>query len=133
MNPRTYNFLDRIVLQFDQAVRTVAGHPHSTGRPNPANTTKDSELNDSERLHTIRLMRVNHTGEVCAQALYQGQALTAHNIAVRAALEQSSAEENDHLIWCESRIKQLGGHPSVLNSLFYTASFIILILVFPSL
>jgi ubiquinone biosynthesis monooxygenase Coq7 len=83
----------------------------------------DSELDEPTARHVAGLMRINHTGEVCAQALYQGQALTAKLPDVRAAMEHAADEEIDHLAWCEQRIRQLGSHPSVLNPLFYGLSF----------
>lgn len=124
-------FVDRLIMQFDRTLRTLAGTPSGTDRANPADKLEEDiradedALTDSERLLSGRLMRVNHTGEVCAQALYQGQALTARSAEVRDALTQSALEENDHLNWCETRIKQLGSHTSVLNPLFYFGSFII--------
>ena len=83
----------------------------------------DHPLDDKAARHVAGLMRINHTGEVCAQALYQGQALTAKLPQVREAMEQSAEEEIDHLAWCEQRIRQLGSHTSVLNPLFYGMSF----------
>jgi len=83
----------------------------------------EAELSESETRHVAGLMRINHTGEVCAQALYQGQALTARLPQVRRAMEQAADEEIDHLAWCEQRIRQLGSHTSVLNPLFYGLSF----------
>jgi ubiquinone biosynthesis monooxygenase Coq7 len=122
---RDYNPVDRLLIQFDQAVRTVFGHPQVTERPNPAGGQPDLELSEQERDHTARLMRINHTGEVCAQALYQGQALTARLPDVRAAMERSAQEENDHLAWCESRLQELGDRKSLLNPFWYAGSFAI--------
>ncbi|MFO1431366.1 MAG: 2-polyprenyl-3-methyl-6-methoxy-1,4-benzoquinone monooxygenase [Candidatus Competibacteraceae bacterium] len=120
-----YTAIDNLLINFDQAVRTVFGHPPSTGRPNPADQAWEAELNEVEQQKAARLMRVNHTGEVCAQALYQGQALTASQPEVRAQLEQAAMEENDHLNWCETRLEELGSHTSVLNPLFYAGSFLL--------
>jgi ubiquinone biosynthesis monooxygenase Coq7 len=125
MTSYSYRFFDRILMPLDQAVRTVFLSSQTSARPNPAAVIDETELDTEERLHSSRLMRVNHTGEICAQALYQGQAMTAKSASVREAMHQSSVEENDHLIWCESRIRQLQGRTSRLNPLFYAGSFII--------
>jgi ubiquinone biosynthesis monooxygenase Coq7 len=123
MSERHYTAFDQVLVNFDQAVRTLFGRPKVTERRNPAELHTDVDLNDDERRHIGRLMRVNHTGEVCAQALYQGQALTARNASVREGLERSAREENDHLAWCEQRIDELGGRKSLLNPLWYAGSF----------
>ncbi len=120
---RDYSNADHLLLNLDQALRTLFGTPKVTDRPNPAETLSEAELSDGERDHISRLMRINHTGEVCAQGLYQGQALTARDEAVRSSMEQSAAEENDHLDWCERRVHELGGRLSPLNPLFYAGSF----------
>jgi 3-demethoxyubiquinol 3-hydroxylase len=125
MNSRTYSAFDRLIMNFDQAVRTLAGRPLATGRPNPADDREESELSESEKTESMRLMRVNHAGEVSAQALYQGQALTARLEAVRGAMERAAGEENDHLDWCEQRVTELGGHVSYLNPVWYLGSFAI--------
>jgi ubiquinone biosynthesis monooxygenase Coq7 len=123
MSSRSYNFIDRTLMHLDQAIRTLSGQPCVTTRPDPALAVEDTELAAAEQRRSSRLMRVNHTGEVCAQALYQGQALTARSDFVRTAMAQSSIEENDHLVWCKNRIDQLHGHTSLLNPLFYAGSF----------
>ena len=123
MSGRDINAVDQLIVNVDQAVRTLFGRPKVTERSNPANDIPDTELNEAERGHLARLMRINHTGEVCAQALYQGQALTARRPEVKQAMERSAAEENDHLDWCEQRVEELGGHTSLLNPLFYAGSF----------
>jgi len=120
---RNYTSADRLVINFDQALRTLFGRPLVTERPNPAEGCERSELPESQRDHVARLMRINHTGEVCAQALYQGQALTARRPEVRRSMERSAAEENDHLAWCERRVEELGGRLSLLNPLWYAGSF----------
>lgn len=125
MNTRHYTPIDTLLINLDQALRAVAGQPATTGRPNPAGRAPAADLGSDEKLLAARLMRVNHTGEVCAQALYQGQALTARLDAVRDRLEQASNEENDHLEWCETRLKELDSRPSVLNPLFYAGAFTI--------
>jgi 3-demethoxyubiquinol 3-hydroxylase len=123
--PRVYSHFDRFIMQIDQAVQTVFGQPKVTERANPAAALADVDLSKAQRDHTARLMRINHTGEVCAQALYQGQALTARDPAVKSGMERSAMEENDHLEWCETRIKELGGRTSLLNPLWYAGSFAI--------
>ena len=125
MNARHYNSVDNLLISLDQAVRTVIGHPQATGRPHPADRATEIELSPAEQREAARLMRINHTGEVCAQALYQGQALTARLETVKESMEESAAEENDHLLWCEERVKELGSHTSLLNPLFYGGSFLI--------
>lgn len=122
MTSRNYNRADELIDQFDTGLRTLFGRPAVTERANPAHNVEESELSDTEKDHIARLMRINHTGEVCAQALYQGQALTAKDPKVRISMERSAAEENDHLDWCEHRVKELGGRLSLLNPLWYTGS-----------
>ncbi|NLQ18375.1 2-polyprenyl-3-methyl-6-methoxy-1,4-benzoquinone monooxygenase [Marinomonas sp. M1K-6] len=119
------SFLDNAVLQFDRALQTLIPHAAKAQRPSPANALKEAELNTHERKHAAGLMRINHTGEVCAQALYAGQATTAKLPAVREEMQHSADEEIDHLVWCEQRLYDLGSRPSLLNPLFYSASFII--------
>jgi ubiquinone biosynthesis monooxygenase Coq7 len=125
MTERDYTPFDRLMMNVDQAVRTLFGAPEVTERPNPAQSVPDTELSDAERDHVARLMRINHTGEVCAQALYQGQALTARLNEVRDSMERAALEENDHLDWCDTRIRELGGRTSLLNPLWYAGSFAI--------
>jgi len=125
MNTRDYSPLDRLLINLDHAVRTVFGRPQTTERPDPAEGLPEAELSDSQRKHVARLMRINHTGEVCAQALYQGQALTAHRPETREGMARSAQEENDHLDWCERRIEELGDRKSLLNPLWYAGSFAI--------
>lgn len=116
--------VDRLIGELDRALRAVAGVAHAN-RPSPADGVSDKEINDEERLHAAALMRVNHVGEVCAQALYQGQSLTARDPAARQALEQAAREEEDHLAWSAERIRELGGRPSLLNPLWYAGAFAI--------
>ncbi len=125
MPARTYTLADRLVMNLDQGLRTVFGRPVTTERPDPARGVAEGGLTEPERKLAGRLMRVNHSGEVAAQALYQGQALTAELPRVRATMERAAQEENDHLAWCETRIRQLGTHKSLLNPLWYTGSFAI--------
>jgi len=123
MSTRHFSPLDRVLVNLDQAVRTVFGRLQTTGRPDPGAGIAEAELSEQERKHIARLMRINHTGEVCAQALYQGQALTARRPEVRRSLERSAQEENDHLQWCETRIIELDDRKSFLNPLWYAGSF----------
>ena len=120
---RQYSQIDQLIGNFDQALRTLFGRPLTTGRPNPGDVAAPVELTDHARQASARFMRINHTGEVCAQALYQGQALTARLENVREGLDRAAQEENDHLAWCEQRIHELGSHTSYLNPLFYAGSF----------
>ena len=124
MGNRHYSLTDTFLINIDQALRTVFNHRQTTGRANPG-LVQQSTLNSAERRQAARLMRVNHTGEVCAQALYQGQALGAEHTAVRASMRQAAAEENDHLAWCNTRLRELGSRPSILNPVFYAGSFCI--------
>lgn len=125
MQQRHYSPFDSFLLQFDQAVRTCFGHPPTTARCNPASQIEDSPLSDTQRQHVASLMRINHAGEVSAQALYQGQALTARLDKVRDSMEQAAKEENDHLDWCETRLNELGSHTSYLTPFWYAGSFAI--------
>jgi len=126
MQRRQYSPFDHLVMSADQALRTLAGKPLVTERPNPAQACAEQpELTEAEKDESIRLMRVNHSGEVAAQALYQGQALTARLDAVRERMERAAAEENDHLEWCEQRVRELGGRLSLLNPVWYLGSFAI--------
>ncbi len=120
---RHYSPADRLLMQADSALRTLLPFSGQPARPSPAVLKNEAELSESETRHVAGLMRINHTGEVCAQALYQGQALTARLPQVRWAMEKAADEEIDHLAWCEQRIRQLGSHTSVLNPLFYGLSF----------
>jgi ubiquinone biosynthesis monooxygenase Coq7 len=114
--------IDRVIGEFDRALRAVAGVAHAA-RPSPADDVAEAEMNEAERTHAAALMRVNHVGEVCAQALYQGQALTARDKAMAEELEKAAREEEDHLAWSADRIRELGGRPSLLNPLWYAGSF----------
>jgi ubiquinone biosynthesis monooxygenase Coq7 len=114
--------LDRLIGELDRALRAVAAIPEPA-RESPAAAVEESELSATEREHAAALMRVNHVGEVCAQALYQGQAVTARDESTREALESAAREEQDHLAWCARRIGELGGRTSLLNPLWYGASF----------
>ncbi|HVT63332.1 MAG TPA: 2-polyprenyl-3-methyl-6-methoxy-1,4-benzoquinone monooxygenase, partial [Legionellaceae bacterium] len=111
---------------FDTALRTVfKPHERTTSRPIPGADLPEAALSAAQKQHIAALMRVNHAGEVSAQALYQGQALTAKTPSIRQHLQQAADEEIDHLAWCEQRLKELNAKPSVLNPIWYTASFIL--------
>jgi ubiquinone biosynthesis monooxygenase Coq7 len=120
---RRYSPLDRLLMTIDDGMRTVFGRPPSTGRAAPDAGIDDEPMPEPKRRVSEGLMRVNHTGEVCAQALYSAQALTARDPGVRDRMRRAADEENDHLIWCESRVHELGGHLSYLNPLWYAGSF----------
>jgi 3-demethoxyubiquinol 3-hydroxylase len=120
---RHFSPVDRLLLQADAALRTLLPFSGQPSRPSPATVQAEAELDEAQAQHVAGLMRINHTGEVCAQALYQGQALTAKLPQVRKAMEHAADEEIDHLAWCEQRIRQLGSQPSILNPLFYGLSF----------
>ena len=113
--------LDRLIAGFDLALRTVAG-VHRAARPSPARRSPEGTLGEHERAHAAALMRVNHVGEVCAQALYQGQALTARNPENRQSLQRAAREEEDHLAWTADRVRELEGRLSLLNPLWYAGS-----------
>lgn len=113
--------LDQFIIALDGGLRTVFASPHAA-RAYPT-AAPETSLTDSERAHAAALMRVNHVGEVCAQALYSGQSLTTKNPSVRAELRRAAAEETDHLAWCEQRLNELGGRKSLLNPLWYGGAF----------
>ena len=116
--------LDELIVAFDKGLRTVFA-PARSLRETPGAELPEAGLTEEQRRLSASLMRVNHTGEICAQALYQGQALTARNPKAQAALEQAAREETEHLAWTERRIEELGGRKSALNPLFYAGSFAI--------
>jgi ubiquinone biosynthesis monooxygenase Coq7 len=112
---------DQFIIAFDRALRTVFSDAHSV-RPLPGAAEPEAALSSAERRHAAALMRVNHAGEVCAQALYQGQALSSRNPALCAALQEAAQEETEHLAWTAQRIRELGGRKSVLNPLWYAGA-----------
>lgn len=120
---RHYSLFDQLINHADQALRTLVPGAAQEYRPSPAQQRDHHELSEAEARHAAGLMRINHTGEVCAQALYQGQALTARLPDVRDAMEEAAREEVDHLVWCEQRLQELGSRPSLLNPVFYGLSF----------
>jgi ubiquinone biosynthesis monooxygenase Coq7 len=122
MSVRTLSLMDRLIIDFDRGFRTIFGGAATTGRRNPAAAAGETPLTAFERRHSAGLMRVNHAGEVAAQALYYGQALTARREDVREALDKAAREENDHLAWCEQRLCELDSRNSYLDPLWYLGS-----------
>ena len=114
--------LDRLVIAFDRALRGIARADHASESGSPADSVADDVLDERERRHSAGLMRVNHAGEVAAQALYRGQSLMARDTATRDAMEQAAREESDHLVWCRGRLEELGSRPSRLDPLWYAGS-----------
>jgi ubiquinone biosynthesis monooxygenase Coq7 len=121
MNPRRFDPLDRVIGEIDKIIKTLSVTPRAS-RDIPE-APAAGVLPEADRLESARLMRVNHAGEVAAQALYQGQALTARDPLVKSAMHQAAAEEIDHLAWCQQRLSELKGHTSLLNPLWYFGSF----------
>lgn len=113
--------LDNLIVEFDKGLRTLFSQAHSV-RSHPDAGMTEMELSDSEKNKAAALMRVNHCGEICAQALYQGQALTARDPQVQRKLGEAAQEETEHLAWTAQRVHELGGHVSVLNPVWYTSS-----------
>ena len=114
--------LDKLITTFDTGLRTLFAQPVAS-RARPDADIDDAPLSDEEKQNAAALMRINHVGEVCAQALYSGQALVSRDAKIVGALKQAAVEETDHLAWCESRIDELGGRKSLLNPLWYVGSF----------
>ena len=121
---RTLSPLDRLLDSAQNALSTVAGSPRAE-RANPGETVPDVVLDEAERRHAAGLMRINHVGEVCAQALYIGQAAVARDPATRAQLLEAAQEETDHLAWCADRLRELDSRPSLLNPIWYAGSYAI--------
>jgi 3-demethoxyubiquinol 3-hydroxylase len=124
MMPRTFSLQDRILGEIDKAIKVLTA-PARSSRPLPGGAGGELVLAEADARASARLMRVNHSGEIAAQALYQGQALTARESRVAVALRHAAAEEMDHLAWCETRIRELNGRTSLLNPLWYAGSFAI--------
>ncbi len=120
---RSYSLSDSLCFGIDRALRALLNNPVKTGRPSPAIDAIDARLTASDRRHAAGLMRVNHTGEVCAQALYHGQHITAHSASIKQQMEHAALEEGDHLAWCAMRLAELDSHTSYLNVLWYLGSF----------
>jgi ubiquinone biosynthesis monooxygenase Coq7 len=125
MTQRNYSATDQFCLHLDQVMRTVFGKAATTDRLYPAAKTKETELTEKQRQHSASLMRVNHAGEVCAQALYHGQGLVSRREEVKEKMQHAMIEEGDHLSWCQTRLQELGSHVSYLNPFWYVGSFAI--------
>ncbi len=123
MSDRALSSIDQLITGFDRALRSLSRRTQPAARPSPAQGKPEAELSDDAQRHAAGLMRVNHSGEVCAQALYQGQALTAKLTDVREEMEHAADEEIDHLAWCEQRLNELNSRPSLLNPAWYALSF----------
>ena len=115
--------LDLFISAVDEGLRTATGHAPAPSRDNPAGDLAPAELDETQRRHVAGLMRINHTGEICAQALYAGQAATARSPEVKAEMAHAAEEEIDHLAWCQQRLDELDSQPSVFNPLWYAGSF----------
>lgn len=124
-NLRQFNLIDRLCLSLDQAVRALQGSSHTTGAPYPAENCENPELSEKQRKHSAALMRINHAGEVCAQALYHGQGLVSKQPEVQEKMRIAAIEEGDHLNWCQRRLNELDSHTSYLNPIWYAGSFCI--------
>ncbi|MDX1506402.1 MAG: 2-polyprenyl-3-methyl-6-methoxy-1,4-benzoquinone monooxygenase [Spongiibacter sp.] len=122
---RVMSPLDRLLIGADRGLKTLVRGSATAQRPNPASGMARDDSPAHQRRLAAGLMRVNHTGEVCAQALYQGQALTTNNPRIKDSMTSAADEEIDHLAWCEQRLAELGSHTSSLNPLFYAGSFAI--------
>jgi 3-demethoxyubiquinol 3-hydroxylase len=122
---RHYNLADKICLGIDQALRALAGQVHTSQVPYPAKKISDADMTPAEQKHAAALMRINHTGEICAQALYHGQGAASRNDQVQFNMQQAALEEGDHLDWCKLRLDELNSHTSYLNPLWYAGSFCI--------
>lgn len=120
---RALSPLDHFISHIDNSLKTLVTNAATAHRASPAKNVNENPMSDTDKQHAASLMRINHTGEVCAQALYQGQSLTARLPDIRAAMEEAAEEEIDHLVWCEQRIHQLGSRTSILNPVFYGLSY----------
>ena len=125
MTQRILSPLDRALIELERALGTIFEPAPVAVRPSPAADIADAELDDTARRHAAGLMRVNHVGEVCAQALYFGQAAVAHDESQRARMLEAAAEETDHLAWCGERLQELDSRPSLLNPLWYAGAYTI--------
>jgi 3-demethoxyubiquinol 3-hydroxylase len=122
---RHYTFLDRLCLGVDQAVRALADTVKTTGADYPGKDIEEQQLSDGQRKHSAALMRINHAGEICAQALYHGQGVVSRSTEVQEKMHQAAIEEGDHLAWCRQRLSELDSHPSYFNPIWYAGSFFI--------
>jgi ubiquinone biosynthesis monooxygenase Coq7 len=124
-NPRNYSRPDELCMGVDQMLRTLLGAAPAPTRPYPAQSLAEPELTLSERNHAASLMRINHAGEVAAQALYQGQRIMSRDVSLQAKLQHAALEEGEHLYWCAKRVAELDSHTSYLNPFWYAGSFFI--------
>lgn len=122
---KNFSTLDQLILHVDQALQNVFGQTPTSLRESPAANFTDAPMSQEQKKQVAAYMRINHVGEVCAQALYQGQALTARSIVIKEKLKHAAQEEEDHLAWCKQRLDELGGHVSYLNPFWYGASLMI--------
>ena len=122
---RSFSPIDRFIIGIDSALRMATGQTNEARRSNPADSIPEVVMEEEQRQHAAGLMRINHAGEVSAQALYKAQALTARDDQVREAMEHSAEEEIDHLVWCEERLHELGGRTSILGPFWFFGSFTI--------
>ncbi|OGT37745.1 MAG: 2-octaprenyl-3-methyl-6-methoxy-1,4-benzoquinol hydroxylase [Gammaproteobacteria bacterium RIFCSPHIGHO2_12_FULL_37_14] len=121
---REYSIFDKVCLSLDRSIRTLNHCPQTTGKSYPAQGySQEVILTEEQRVHSAGLMRVNHAGEICAQALYHGQALVSSTPVIKEKMEQAAIEEGDHLVWCEKRLRELDSHTSYLNPFWYAGSF----------
>lgn len=122
---RQYSFLDKICLGIDQAVKSLTDSLQTNPTTYPAQHVEDSQLNEKQKKHSAALMRINHAGEICAQALYHGQGIVSKSAAVQEKMQHAAKEEGEHLAWCKTRLDELGSHVSYLNPVWYVGSFCI--------
>lgn len=125
MNRRHYTIFDRLCARVDQTLRALSGTVMTSGAPYPADNKPESQLDEKQAKHVAGLMRVNHAGEICAQALYHGQGVVSRSPEIELKMQQAAVEEGDHLTWCQARLVELGSHTSYLNPLWYAGSFCI--------
>lgn len=123
MSIRRFSKVDDFLIGFDKALRAVVPHANPSTRPLPVSSEEMPVLTKKQARHVAGLMRINHTGEVCAQGLYHGQAFSAKDNKVKTAMQQSADEEIDHLVWCEKRLDELGSRPSIFTPIWYGLSF----------
>lgn len=122
---RQYTLVDRICLGIDQVMRALSDTTKTTGKPNPAEEANEHPLTEKQRQQSAALMRINHAGEICAQALYHGQGIVSRSIHIQEKMHQAALEEGDHLAWCKQRLSELDSHSSYLNPVWYAGSFCI--------
>jgi len=122
---RHYSFFDRLCLGLDQTVRALTNQPHTSGKSYPGAAIPQTVLTEEQRKHAAALMRINHAGEICAQALYHGQGMVSKSPAIQEKMREAAIEEGDHLAWCKQRLDELNSHTSYLSPLWYAGSFCI--------